>query len=322
MDNSHDTLTGLSNMAFPDFTPPNPASPDALSNDLATLIARFAPIDGIHHTAIASLTFHRFSTPAKEESAFTKVALIFAAQGAKTVTVGDASYSYDTKHCLVTSLDMPVIGRVTQASPEAPYLCFAMEIDMQKVADIVASHDLPPPDEPPAGLGISLSPLPAELLEATWRLARLLNTPKHIPTLAPLIEQEILYRLLMSSQGMRLRHTLVADSRAFKVSKAVEWIKTHYAGPISIDALASHVNMSVSSLHQHFKEATAMSPLQYQKRLRLLEARRLLIKRPGDLGVVASAVGYENLSQFHREYKRLFGAPPIQDAARLRSDSV
>ena len=309
-------------MDLPDYTSSDHPPQEALSKDLAAIIARFTPIDGAHRTAIPSLTFHRYSTPAKEESAFTKVALIFAAQGAKTVTVGDASYSYDTKHCLVTSLDMPVIGRVTQASPDAPYLCFALELDMQKVADIVASHELPPPDEPPTGLGISLSKLPAELLEAAYRLARLLNTPKHIPTLAPLIEQEILYRLLMSSQGMRLRHTLVADSRAFKVSKAVEWIKDHYNAQISIDELASHVNMSVSSLHQHFKDATAMSPLQYQKRLRLLEARRLLIKRPSDVGVVASMVGYENLSQFHREYKRLFGAPPIQDAVRLRADSI
>ncbi|MEL1265124.1 AraC family transcriptional regulator [Pseudoxanthomonas putridarboris] len=300
---------------------PDSSVQEALSRELAAIVGRFTPIDGEHPTAIPSLTFHRYSAPSKEESAFTKVALIFAAQGAKIVTAGNASYNYDTKHCLVTSVDMPVIGRVTQASPEKPYLCFAFEIDMRQVADIVASRDLPPPDEAPTGLGISLSKLSEDLLEAAYRLARLLDTPKHIPTLAPLIEQEILYRLLMSSQGMRLRHALVADSRAFKVSKAVEWIKGHYDAPMRIEELASHVNMSVSSLHQHFKDATALSPLQYQKRLRLLEARRLLIKRASDVGVVASAVGYDNLSQFHREYKRLFGAPPIQDAVRLRADS-
>lgn len=309
-------------MEFPGGTSLDRPSQEAISRHLAGIVGRFTPIDGEHRTAIPSLTFHRYSAPSKEESAFTKIALIFAAQGAKTVTAGDASYSYDTKHCLVTSIDMPVIGRVTQASTDMPYLCFAYEIDMQKVADLVAVRDLPPPDETPTGLGISLSKLPTELLDAAYRLASLLETPKHIPALAPLIEQEILYRLLMSSQGMRLRHALVADSRAFKVSKAVEWIKEHYDGPIRIDDLAKHVNMSISSLHQHFKDATALSPLQYQKRLRLLEARRLLIQRASDVGVVASTVGYDNLSQFHREYKRQFGASPIQDAVRLRADSV
>ncbi|NPT38266.1 AraC family transcriptional regulator [Paraburkholderia xenovorans] len=309
-------------MNLPGYRTPSHPSQEVLSAELAGIVGRFAPIDGEHATAIPSLTFHRYSAPSREESAFTKVALIFAAQGAKTVTAGNASYNYDTKHCLVTSIDMPVIGRVTQASPEKPYLCFAFEIDMQQVADIVASRELPPPDEAPIDVGISLSKLPEDLLEAAYRLARLLETPKHIPTLAPLIEQEILYRLLMSGQGVRLRHALVADSRAFKITRAVEWIKEHYDAPMRIDELASHVNMSVSSLHQHFKDATALSPLQYQKRLRLLEARRLLIKRASDVGVVASTVGYDNLSQFHREYKRLFGAPPIQDAVRLRTDPL
>ncbi|WP_444756632.1 AraC family transcriptional regulator [Pseudomonas sp. A014] len=309
-------------MKSPDITDSDRPSQETLSRQLAAIVGRFAPIDGEHRTAIPSLTFHRYSAPLKEESAFTKVALIFAAQGAKIVTAGDASYSYDTQHCLVTSIDMPVIGRITQASAAAPYLCFAYEIDMQKVADLVAMRELPPPDEPTTGLGISLSKLSKDLLNAAYRLASLLETPKHIPALAPLIEQEILYRLLMSSQGMRLRHALIADSRAFRVSKAVEWVKDHYDSPMRIEDLAKHVNMSVSSLHHHFKDATALSPLQYQKRLRLLEARRLLVQRASDVGVIASTVGYDNLSQFHREYKRLFGAPPIQDAIRLRSDSA
>ncbi len=288
--------------------------------ELAAVVGRFTPIDGEHRVAIPSLTFYRYSAPSKEESTLSKVALIFAAQGAKTVTAGDASYNYDTENCLVTSIDMPIIGRVTEASRDKPYLCFNFQIDTKQVADLIASRDLPPPDETPVGLGISVGKLSRDLLEAAYRLARLLDTPKHIPVLAPLIEQEIIYRLLMSGQGMRLRHALVADSRAFKVAKAVEWIKAHYDSPIRIDDLASHVNMSVSSLYQHFKEATAVSPLQYQKRLRLLEARCLLLKRASDVGVVASAVGYDNLSQFHHEYKRLFGAPPVQDAHRLRAD--
>ncbi|MCB5206794.1 AraC family transcriptional regulator [Methylovorus mays] len=296
-------------------------SREAISSELASIVERFSPIDGEHRVAIPSLTFWRFSAPSKEESAFSKVALIFAAQGAKTVTAGDMSYDYDSERCLVTSIDIPIIGRVTKASREKPYLCFSFEIDMEKVAHLVATRELPLPDETPLGLGISVGDLSLDLLDAAYRLARLLDTPKHIPVLAPLIEQEIIYRLLMSSQGMRLRHALVADSRAFKVAKAVEWIKAHFDVPMRIDDLAEHVNMSVSSLHQHFKEATALSPLQYQKRLRLFEARRLMLKRASDVGIVASMVGYDNQSQFHREYKRLFGAPPMQDAMRLRAES-
>ncbi|WP_059412790.1 AraC family transcriptional regulator [Cupriavidus basilensis] len=304
-------------------TPPLPMTRAGITAALAAIAGRFTPIDGEHQmAAIPSLRFFRYSAPSKEEASFSKVALIFAAQGAKTVIAGDASYHYDTEHYLLTSIDMPVIGKVEQASREHPYLCFNFEIDLRQVADLVAAHELPPPDESSTGLGISAGELSLDLLEAAYRLTRLLDTPKHIPVLAPLIEQEIIYRLLMSSQGLRLRQALVADSRAFKITRAVEWIKAHYEMPMRIDELARHVNMSVSSLHQHFKDATGLSPLQYQKRLRLFEARRLLLKRASDVGIVASAVGYDNLSQFHREYKRLFGAPPIQDAVRLRTDSA
>jgi AraC-like DNA-binding protein len=295
-------------------------SREAIRAALSAIVKRFTPIDGEHRVTVPALTFYRFSSLTKEDAAISKMQLIFAVQGAKTVTAGGVVYHYDTEHYLLTSIDMPVIGKVIDASPEKPYFGLSFEIDITQVAELVASRNLPPLDEESSmGLGIAEGELSLELLEATCRLARLLDTPKHIPVLAPLIGQEIIYRLLMSSQGARLRHALVTDSRAFKVAKAVEWIKAHYPVPMRIDALAAHVNMSVSSLHQHFKEATALSPLQYQKRLRLFEARRLLLKRASDVGLVAATVGYDNLSQFHREYKRLFGAPPIQDALRLRA---
>ncbi|RWR02334.1 AraC family transcriptional regulator [[Pantoea] beijingensis] len=295
-------------------------SRETLTNELTSIIKRFSPIEGEHKVAIPSLTFYRISSPSVEEAALSKVALIFAAQGSKTIKAGEEYYDYDSRRCLVTSVDMPVSGRVVEATPEKPYLCFSFEIDMKLVADLVSSKEFPKPDESSAGLGISTGELSLELLEATCRLTRLLLTPKHIPVLAPLIEQEIIYRILMSSQGARLRQSLVKDSSSYKITKAIGWLKEHYNEPIRIDILARHVNMSTSSLYQHFREATALSPLQYQKRLRLMEARSRLLERASDVGIVASAVGYEHISQFHREYKKLFGAPPVQDARRLRND--
>ena len=299
--------------------PPAPERGSALA-ELARIVERFSPIDGEHRTAIEPLTFHRYSAPSAGEYTFSKVALIFAAQGAKQITAGHQSYRYDTAHCLVVSIDLPIVGRVIEASRERPYLCFALELDIALATDLVVSRDLPPPDAAPAGPGISAGALPPALLDAACRLARLLDTPRDIPTLAPLIQQEIIYRVLTSSQGARLRDALVADSRTSRIGRAVEWVKAHYAAPLRLDVLASHVNMSVSSLHRHFKDSTSLSPLQYQKRLRLFEARRRLMQGATDLGVVAAAVGYDSLSQFHREYKRLFGAPPMQDAVRLRTE--
>jgi AraC-like DNA-binding protein len=290
----------------------------ALLRDFAALIERHASAEGRNPLAIAPLTFYRYTAPSQGECHFTQVSLVFCVQGAKTVSVGDATYRYDTRHCLLSLLDMPATGRIEAASPETPALCVAFGIDMQLVADLVGQHDLPAPDEPPAELQLSIGALPYEVLETVHRLARLLDTPKHIPTLAPLLEREIVYRLLMSSQGTRLRHALRSDGRITRMSKAIEWIKDRYDTAFRIDELAAHVHMSSSSLHQHFKDATTLSPLQYQKRLRLIEARRLLMRRGGDVRVVASTVGYDNLSQFHREYKRLFGHPPLQDVARLR----
>ncbi|WP_326534612.1 AraC family transcriptional regulator [Pseudorhodoferax sp.] len=295
-------------------------SPRALLlSEFAQLIERHAAASGESRQAPLPLTFYRYAAPSGDDCHFTQAALVFGVRGSKTVTVGARTYRYDAEHGLLALLDMPAVGRVDEASPEAPALCVAFAIDLQRVAELVGQRELPPPDERPLDLEISIGSLPFEVLEAVFRLARLLDTPKHIPALAPLLEQEILYRLLMSSQGVRLRHALQADGRMARISKAVEWIRARYDTPFRIDELAAHVNMSSSSLHQHFKDATTLSPLQFQKRLRLVEARRLLVRRGGDVRLVASTVGYDNLSQFHREYKRLFGTPPLQDISRLRT---
>ncbi|KAF1008895.1 MAG: HTH-type transcriptional activator RhaS [Luteibacter sp.] len=294
---------------------------DTLRSSLAALVSRFTPVDGEYPMpGMPSLTFYRISRPSEQSKDMSKVALIVAVQGSKTITAGDISFDYNPEHYLLSSISMPLAGSVREASREIPYLSLVLELDPKRVADLLASNTLPPPDEAPSSLGIGRGRVTLELLEAIWRLVKLLDTPKHIPSLAPLAEQEVIYRLLMGAQGARLRQSLIADSRSFKISRAVEWIKAHYAEPIRIDDLARHVSMSLSSLHEHFKDTTTLSPLQYQKRLRLFEARKLLVKRGNDVQVVASEVGYENPSQFHREYKRLFGATPAQDMIRLRAE--
>ncbi|MGY2686099.1 AraC family transcriptional regulator N-terminal domain-containing protein [Pseudomonas tolaasii] len=286
---------------------------------LRQALARFTPVDGEHPTAISRLTFYRHSSPTREERSFSDVALIIAAQGAKVVRAGGSVFDYDAQRCLVTSVAMPISGRVTRARVDKPYLCFVLNIDMEQAADLVIARDLPPPDDLHSDAGLCVAEPSAELLEAVCRLARLLDTPQHIPLLAPLLEREIIYRLLTSAQGQQLRAALIADTRAARVARAVTWIKEHMAQPIRIGDLAGYMNMSVSSLFQHFKTVTSHSPLQYQKCLRLHEARRLLLTRnASDLSVVAAKVGYGNVSQFHREYKRLFGLPPMKDVSRLR----
>jgi AraC-like DNA-binding protein len=285
--------------------------------ELAAIIDRFAPIDGAHKTAIPSLSLHRYSSPTQLNCGITRSALIFAAQGAKRVVVGERSYEYDHMRCLITSVDLPILSQVTVATAHRPYLCFMLQLDLQRIADLMATMHLSHPEIVPTERAISVGVLSTPLFDAALRLVRLLNNPQDIPVLAPLIEQEVLYRLLMSDQGTRLRHIAVADSQAFRIAKAVEWLKSHYAEPLRIEDLARQVNMSVSSLHHHFKDVTMLSPLQYQKQLRLHEARRLLVRQTGDVGSVALRVGYESPSQFSREYSRLFGAPPLRDVGGL-----
>lgn len=171
----------------------------------------------------------------------------------------------------------------------------------------------------PTSRGMYVDRIDNQLLDAVLRLARLLDTPKDIAMLAPLINREILYRLLRGPQGYRLYEIAVANSQSHRVSQAIKWLNGNYEQPLRIDDLAKEVNLSVSTLHHRFKAITAMSPLQYQKRLRLYEARSLLLRRSRDLGVVAASVGYDKLSRFHREYKRQFGLTPLQDAGRLRA---
>lgn len=294
------------------------ASRETARRELAALIGRFAPCDGGHQTAIPSLSFYRCSAPVDLGCGVSHSAFVFAAQGAKRVVVAGHAYQYDHLHCLVTSVDLPTMSQVTRASAAEPYLCMKLALDPQRIVELAAQLHLPEPEAVPAEEGIAIGPLSTPVFDTALRLARLLDSPGDIPILAPLIEKELLYRLMTSEMGTRLRHVAVTGSQTYRIARAIEWIQHHYTEPLRVETLAQQVNMSVSSLHHHFKNVTTLSPLQYQKQLRLHEARRLLLRHSGDVRSVAIRVGYDSPSQFSREYSRLFGAPPLRDVAQFR----
>jgi AraC-like DNA-binding protein len=223
---------------------------------------------------------------------------------------------------LVASVDLPVIGQVVDASPEHPYLCFRMTLDPAVIGDLLLQLGGEPAlaqDAGPLVGAMAVSQVNPPLLDAVMRMVRLIENPREAAVLAPLIEREILYRMLLGDQGPRLAQIARADGRMRQVKRAIGWIQSHFDQPFSIDDLAAEARMSPSALHRHFKAVTALSPLQYQKQIRLQEARKLILAQRLDAGSAGHAVGYDSASQFSREYARMFGAPPLRDAARLRA---
>ncbi|HKW84679.1 MAG TPA: AraC family transcriptional regulator [Burkholderiaceae bacterium] len=247
--------------------------------------------------------------------------LAVVAQGAKRAVLGDRIYEYGAGQYLVVSVDLPIAGHVFQASRERPYLAAGFTLKPTTIATLLlemAAHDRPSTE--PAGLGVSDAP--RELLESVVRTLRMLDRPRDAAVLGPMLEREILWWLLNGEQGAMVRQIGLADSRLSQVSRAIRWIRVHHAEPIRIEALAEMAAMSASSLHRHFRAVTTMSPLQYQKLIRLQEARSRLLAASQDIAAVGLSVGYDSPSQFSREYSRLFGAPPGRDVARLRTDPV
>lgn len=246
------------------------------------------------------------------------VALVL--QGRKRVDIGDRSFVYDPRSYFVTPLDLPAVATVLEARPDRPFLSIALRIDMREVAALMLDG-APVPAPPPAadGRAMATGTLQAPLLDAFDRLLALLDEPGHARTLAPLIQREITYRLLTGEVGWRLRQIAAAGSQGQQVARAIELLRLRYTEPLRIDDLARAANLGVSTLHRHFKALTGMSPLQYQKQLRLAEARRLMLAEALDAATAAYRVGYESPSQFSREYSRQFGAPPMRDIAGVRS---
>jgi AraC-like DNA-binding protein len=287
--------------------------------ELAELIDRHAPGDGIHATAIQGVCTIRMSSPSAELAhAMHRPAVCVIAQGAKRVMVHDEVYAYDASRFLVVSVDLPISAQVTEATPQAPYLCFRLDLDPGEIAAMLLKPGMPGVAKKDNARGLYLSRTSEPMLDAVVRLLRLLDSPNDALALASLAVQEILYRLLTSDEGERLARIGQSGSHAHRVTRVISWLKTHFTEPLRIERLADEAHMSVSSLHHHFRAVTAMSPLQYQKQLRLQEARRLLLSEAVDAATAGHRVGYESPSHFSREYARLFGAPPSRDLQRLR----
>jgi AraC-like DNA-binding protein len=269
-------------------------------------------------TAIPGLSLYRRDAPTQPTSSMQEPSLCVIAQGVKRVLLGDDTYVFDVHHFLITSVDLPTVVQIIQASREQPYLSLLLKLDQREMAQLMADSHLPPPRAQPSSRGMAIGEVTLPLLSACQRLLDLLAAPQDIPILAPLIQREILYRLLVGEQGARLRQIASAGSQSHQIAQAIEWLKSHYTLPLRIDDLAAHVHMSPSTFYHHFRALTAMSPLQYQKWLRLNEARRLMLTKRLEAATAAFQVGYESPSQFSREYSRLFGAPPLRDITYLR----
>jgi len=299
---------------------PAPLDPDMEKQraELADIVTRHTCEDGSYATAIPSFVLNRHNSPRDFMPVLAQPALCILAHGSKEVRLADETFAYDPLNYLVFSVSMPVAGRIIEASPENPNLSLRLDIDPAQITALIAEAGPMGVPTRPTARGLYVDRLDSQLLDAVLRLTRLLDTPKDIAMLAPLISREILYRLLRSPQGYRLYEIAIANSQSHRVSQAIKWLNGNYEQPLRIDDLAREVNLSVSTLHHRFKAMTAMSPLQYQKQLRLQEARRLMIAEGLEASAAGYRVGYESASQFSREYSRLFGAPPLRDLARLR----
>jgi AraC-like DNA-binding protein len=285
---------------------------------LGKSIARWTDQGDQIETAIPGVSLYRRDEPTPPASGMYEPSICWAVQGAKRVLLGDDTYVYDAHHFLITSVDLPTVWQIIEASREKPCLGLVLKLDLHEVSQLMVDSHLPPPRAQQSSRGMATGEVTLPLLTAFQRLLDLLVTPEDIPILAPLVRREITYRLLVGDQGARLRQMASAGSQSHQIARAIDWLKGNYTRPLRIDDLAKQVNMSTSTFHHHFRTLTAMSPLQYQKWLRLNEARRLMLTERLDATTAAFQVGYESSSQFSREYNRLFGAPPLRDINSLR----
>ncbi|HTZ72413.1 MAG TPA: AraC family transcriptional regulator [Candidatus Aquilonibacter sp.] len=289
---------------------------------LARLIGAYAPHDGSFKLRIPGLYAIRFSRINREcVHALRLPSLCIAAQGAKSVIVGQQVYEYDASRMIVFSVALPVAAQITQASASEPYLALKLDLDPRKIAELVLKvypRGLPPIEERSA---VYVLPTDDTIFDAATRLMECLARPGDAELLGPLVTDEILIRLLRSRIGVRVAQMGFAESCVQRVGKAISWLRDNYSQPMKVEELAGLVHMSISSFHEHFKSVTSMSPLHYQKVLRLQEARRLMLSAMMDAGSASQRVGYLSASQFSREYSRFFGNAPTKDIARLRSES-
>ncbi len=296
---------------------------DSQRRELVGLLEQLTgDLEGTIKTEVTGLSLHRIMRPTDPKPTIHLPALSLIAQGSKRIMIADEQYAYDPLHYLVTSVDLPAVGKIMLASSTQPYLGLRLDLDVEAIAELIQDENLPQAARAGSSRGLYVNRLSAAMLDAVLRLLRLLSSPDDIPILAPMIKREILYRLLQNGQGARLRQIALQDSQTQRVAKAIRYLRGNFARSIRMDSIARDVHMSVSSLHHHFKAVTAMSPLQYQKQLRLQEARRLMLLEDIDVAMAAHRVGYESASQFSREYSRFFGTPPLRDRRRWLEDGA
>ncbi|WP_066186181.1 MULTISPECIES: AraC family transcriptional regulator [Gracilibacillus] len=286
--------------------------------EIAQLIERHSTQDGTHTTAVPNLFFSRTPTTIGPNYGTYSTSLCFIAQGMKEVFLAKEHYTYGPSDYLISSVDLPASVSVTKASPDQPYLAIKLIFTPKDILEVLREYQMNPARKQKARRGMYVNRIEAPLLDAINRLVHLLNTPEDIPILAPLITKEIIYRVLRGEHGEALKQIAIEGSSTHQINHVIKHIMQHYTDAFKIEELAEMANMSVSSFHRTFKAITAMSPIQYQKQLRLQEARNLLLSESGDAADVAFRVGYESPTQFSREYVRMFGFPPKEDVRRLK----
>ncbi|MEP7734720.1 AraC family transcriptional regulator [Vibrio parahaemolyticus] len=303
-----------------DLSPTSLPSRAFATQKLAKLIDRWTGDANQYDTPISGLRFSRWTTPTPPTSYTHNPSICLIAQGRKRVLLGEESFIYDANHFLISSVDLPIIANIIEASEEQPYLGLIMELDLTEISQLIVDSELAFTQSKEAQKGIAVGELSESILDAFVRLAELLDEGQNIKILAPIIKREIFYRLLMSEQGTRLHQIVTAGSHSHQIAKAIDWLKNNFVKPLSVGDLASYTGMSKSSFYTHFRSMTSMTPLQFQKKLRLSEARRLMLTENLDAMAATFKVGYESPSQFSREYSRLFGAPPSKDIKSLREN--
>jgi len=286
--------------------------------ELAGLVEKFSKGEGMHPAAVTGLHCIKLSEPHMQLPTVYQPSICVIVQGAKQVLLEEEIYRYAPPQFLAVSVDLPLVGQVIEATAASPYLCLAIDLDARMIADLIASSGDAGWSRGDTSRGLFVGEMDAALQDSTLRLARLLDTPRDIPVLAPLAMREFHYRILNSPYGPAIAQMAIAGSNTHKIGQIIRRIKTRLAEPIRVEELASMANMSASSFHQHFKAVTAMSPVQYQKRLRLTEARQILLAEKADAQSAAYRVGYQSVSQFSREYARMFGAPPMRDVQAIQ----
>ena len=293
-----------------------------LRAELARKVALFIGSAENLATDIPGLALYRRTAPTAQRSVTYEPSVAVVAQGRKRVDLGRTTFIYDESRFLLTSVDLPVTSQVIEANEESPYLCLLLKLEMPMVRELLSREEIPVAAAPSDSPAMVTGQTTVEFLSAFCRLIDLLNTPQDIPFLSGLIEREIIYRILRSAEGQRLRAIATLGDQSHRTAKATAWIRANYAKTLRVEDLAQIAGMGVSTLHHHFRALTAMSPLQYQKQLRLHAARGRMLMDGLDAASAAFEVGYESASQFNREYSRFFGQPPMRDVRTLRSSSA